>query len=239
MRSLIKNSVRYTMLFLLIISCSHSSTKIAPIRQTNPLKIMPLGDSITQGEYDTTNYRPYLAEMLTHAGCQFEYVGSRNDGLNHEGHYGWRADSILVHIGAFARDHRPDIVLCHLGTNDLEHEKESPIDVVAQRTVQEISSIIDSLRAVNPRVVILVAEIIPNTSLTSRENFQIYNSRLRSFAPIKGTTESPVYSVDHYTGFDWNTDLVDAVHPNVSGARKMAGRWYQALQERGLIDQMK
>lgn len=35
--------------------------------------------------------------------------------------------------------------------------------------------------------------------------------------------------VDQWTGFDTTVDTFDGVHPNDSGYRKMADRWYPAL----------
>jgi acyl-CoA thioesterase-1 len=35
--------------------------------------------------------------------------------------------------------------------------------------------------------------------------------------------------VDQWTGFNTTTDTGDGVHPNDSGIRKIADRWYPAL----------
>lgn len=42
-------------------------------------------------------------------------------------------------------------------------------------------------------------------------------------------TESPIWTVDQYTGFSGGSDLRDGVHPNASGDKKMADIWYPAL----------
>ena len=41
-------------------------------------------------------------------------------------------------------------------------------------------------------------------------------------------TESPIWVVDQYTGFQ-NSDLRDGVHPNAAGDQKMLNVWYPAL----------
>src|SRR6185295_9508673 len=67
--------------------------------QTPPVRIMPLGDSITDGTaYGTAGvggYRGPLYTLLTNAGFNVDYIGTlTNNGAsipdhNHEGHSGW------------------------------------------------------------------------------------------------------------------------------------------------------
>ena len=59
-------------------------------------KVMPLGDSLTDGYYTPGGYRPDLAELLGQDGLLVDYVGSLANGpagfrdQEHEGHSGWR-----------------------------------------------------------------------------------------------------------------------------------------------------
>src|SRR5678815_5672583 len=73
--------------------------------QSPPIRIMPLGDSITDGSsFDSPDgsggYRLKLYTMLTNIGYNVDYVGLQtiNSGLltekEHEGHSGWRIDQI-------------------------------------------------------------------------------------------------------------------------------------------------
>jgi len=39
-------------------------------------------------------------------------------------------------------------------------------------------------------------------------------------------TESPIWVVDQYTGFDGARDNRDGVHPNDGGDVKMANKWF-------------
>ena len=128
--------------------------------EQTPLRIMLLGDSITQG--DASSYRRPLWIALGEAGMSVDFVGSmsrRYSGGNdandydadHEGHWGWRADQVLGRIDQWAAQAAPDIVLMHLGTNDIGGGQD--ID----ETVDEIDQIIERLRAHNPRVHVLLA----------------------------------------------------------------------------------
>ena len=70
---------------------------------TPSLRIMPLGDSITQGakSENTAGYRGPLWTLLKEAGYNVDYVGSSTatpgtvSGMDtdHEGHGGWRLDA--------------------------------------------------------------------------------------------------------------------------------------------------
>ena len=103
-------------------------------------RIMPLGDSITQGaasgepnEDLQASYRLVLWDLLADAGYDVDFVGSLNSGWaiedfdpHHEGHPGWRDDEIADNIYTWLVSNPADIILLHIGTNDLDP---SPDDV--------------------------------------------------------------------------------------------------------------
>lgn len=83
---------------------------------SDPIAILPLGDSITQGEYHPTSaerqsfgYRAALQQMLVEHEIDYDFVGSEQtrcreanplmpfDGFDpdHEGHWGWTAAEML------------------------------------------------------------------------------------------------------------------------------------------------
>jgi parallel beta-helix repeat protein len=198
----------------------------------NPVKIMPLGDSITQMYADHDSYRRPLWHLLQSGGFTVDFVGSQNLNKNgppphpdfdmdHEGHSGWRADEILTQIENWATTFQPDIVLIHLGSNDIfQYQSNSG-------TIFELGQIIDKLRLVNPNIKILLAQIIP--SIYEANAIIDFNQRLPGLAASKNTPQSPVVVVDMWTGFSVSLDMYDGVHPNDAGDQKMAGRWYAAL----------
>ena len=69
-----------------------------------PVRVMPLGDSITQGRANRFYVETAPTEGFDH---------------DHEGHWGWRAEEVLARIGEWAGEAKPDVVLIHLGTNDI------------------------------------------------------------------------------------------------------------------------
>jgi len=195
-------------------------------------RVMPIGDSITAGSVLRDSYRRPLWHLLNDAGLDTDFVGSRNTEVpnpdfdtDHQGFSGWTADQFLENgrMERWAQDYLPDVVLIHLGTNDIFQGQS------VSSTIDEIGQIIDSVRGTNPRVIVLVAQIIP-TSDPSRPSLQPFNEAIPDLVSSKDSADSPVRLVDQYTGFDATVDTNDGIHPNVSGENKMAQKWFDALQ---------
>lgn len=148
------------------------------------MKIMPLGNSITQGIHISwlpgatlNSYRRPLWFKFQSAGVSVDFVGSMDQtwelptpnpdfDLDHEGHSGWRVDELLSGIGyvdpvvgldslsVWLTLNVPDIVLLHAGTNDMVQGE------TALSTWREIGRVIDTLQAYNPNVHIYLAKIM-------------------------------------------------------------------------------
>lgn len=188
-------------------------------------RIMAVGDSITEGGASFSCYRPVLAEHLRAAGVPFVFVGSRGtDPFRHEGYGGKNVEFLAAQVPARFAEHPADIVLLHAGHNHFAEEKPVP------GMVASTESLIRSLRAANPRVVVLLAQVIPAGKLPKYSYLPELNRELARLAARLNSTRQPVHLVDQATGFDWRTDTVsDHVHPNTAGAAKMAARWLEAL----------
>ncbi|WP_244981854.1 SGNH/GDSL hydrolase family protein [Corallococcus exercitus] len=213
-------------------------TQQAGVAALVPKKVMPLGDSITQGAAGHGSYRCQLWRKLTRKGYRADFVGTLSTGYlgentcssvwfdrDHEGHWSWRADQVLANISNWAASERPDLVLIHLGTNDTYYNQ------TEDSTVSELEQIIDRLRVVNPRVKVFLAQIIPTSGASLSLKLQSLNQRMPGLAEAKSTEDSPVYVVDQWTGFNPSTDTYDGIHPNLIGEEKMAERWFQAIRE--------
>lgn len=227
-------SITLAMLFFLLIALS----PMTAFSQSTPVKILPLGDSITQGDTLYNSYRRPLWHALNDDGYDVDFVGSltSNAGgaapdpdfdLDHEGHHGWRADQVLDSLPGWVEGYDFDIVLLHIGHNDLNRVDRN--GSVVQATLDDIDGIIDVLRSDNPNVTILLAQLIPSCRPIRDVNIESFNALVPDYAAGKTTTNSPVIVVDHFTGFDANTDTYDCSHPNVTGEQKMADTWQAAL----------
>lgn len=199
------------------------------------IRIMPLGDSITQGNTQYNSYRRGLWLQLREAGYNVDFVGSQRSNfegpapspdfdLDHEGHWGWRVDEILQRLPGWAAVAQPDIVLIHLGTNDIAQNQS------IASTTTEVRSLIQTLRTVNPRVQILVAQIIPLWGAEAQ--MQQLNTSIAQLATELNTTESPIITVDQFTGFNPlpSKHTYDGCHPNAVGEAIMADRWFTTLK---------
>src|SRR5439155_9431122 len=85
---------------------------------TRPVRVMPLGDSITFGVGSSTgsSYRAALWDRLVgQAGYAVDYVGSQRSGAlpdtDNEGHSGWRIDQIASNVDGWLATYQPDVVL--------------------------------------------------------------------------------------------------------------------------------
>ena len=144
-----RNSKIFTLFVLCIFALG--SVKVQYIR------IMPLGDSITQGYRGHDSYRRGLWLKLKQTGFKVDFVGSLRKNywgmprhtdfdMDHEGHWGWRADQVLAKMGKWASKNVSEIVLLHLGTNDIGGGQDN------EETVGEIEKIIMILRKHNAKV---------------------------------------------------------------------------------------
>jgi len=196
------------------------------------IRIWPLGDSITGGYAKNTGYRRNLWQKLHSAGRNIDFVGTITNYIDgdpedpdydtaHDGHWRWRTDEILAQVDAWTAQVKPDMVLLFLGTNDLLQEK--PVDEAAAN----IARIIERIRAVNPSVAILVAQVSPNGM--TPDAISKLNQRIGEMAALS-TKKSPVVIVDQHSGFEVDADTWDGVHPNARGAEKMAVRWLDAVK---------
>jgi lysophospholipase L1-like esterase len=197
-------------------------TNAAPAAVT----ILPLGDSITAGTSAGT-YRHHLHELLQAAGLDYRFVGPHRDGkgLSHAGFGGWNSTRIRGVAERIYREHPADIVLLHAGHNHFADA--TPIPVILKDT----RAIIESIAAINPRVRILLAQVIPAGKLPKYAYLPELNRQLVGLADALRREGHVIELVDQDDGFRWETDTTaDRVHPNAVGAAKMASRWFTAIR---------
>jgi lysophospholipase L1-like esterase len=148
--------------------------------------------------------------------------------MDHEGHWGLRADEVLAQLPEWVASASPDIALLHIGHNDLCQGQS--ID----STLNDVSAMIDVLQTTNPRMAILLAQNIASR-WPCHQRLPEFVARLPALADGKSTAESPVSIVDQHSGFDPLTMTWDDQHPNERGESQMAQRWFEGL--RPLLDQ--
>lgn len=196
-----------------------------------PVRLMCVGDSITAGANFFVCYRPALQEKLHEAGYRVEFVGTQTSStpvgpLAHEGYGGKDTESLAEIVPPHFSSHPADVVLLHSGHN--RSVEENPIPGILAATEQLIAA----FRAVNPRVTVLLAQVIPAGKLPKYAYLPELNLELEKLGARLDRPDQRVILVDQASGFDWATDTVaDKVHPNAQGGEKMAAVWFAALQK--------
>jgi lysophospholipase L1-like esterase len=216
-----------SLLLLLVLLCG----RVVAAETVAPLRLMAVGDSITEGGNTFSCYREPLRAQLAAAGHRVTFVGTRTTPspagpLAHEGYGGKNTEYLAATVPAHFRQHPADIVLLHSGHNHTVEE--NPVPGIVAATEQLIAA----FRATNPRVTVLLAQVIPAGKLPKYSYLPALNAALAQLAARLDTPAQRVIPVDQAAGFDWRTDTVaDHVHPNERGAAKMAATWFAALQK--------
>lgn len=217
----------------LITAIAFAITGAPSAQAATPIRIMPLGDSITgspgcwrallwQHLQQTGFTNVDMVGTLGPQGCGVPYDG------DNEGHGGALVTAVADQnqlVGWLAATH-PDIVMMHFGTND----------VWSNRTTDQIlaaySKLVDQMRASNAAMKILVAKIIPVAPSGCSEcpaRTVALNNAIPGWAASKTTAQSPITVVDQWTGWNAGSDTSDGVHPNDTGIVKIADKWYAPL----------
>jgi lysophospholipase L1-like esterase len=194
------------------------------------IRIMPVGDSITYGYTDgsltndiTVGYRQKLYLDLLKLGYNVNFVGNLMSGqsvspafdYDHEGHPGWRDEEVADRIYSWLLDNPPDIVLLHIGTNDLDT---SPTDV--EQILMEIDRF-------NKNIIVILAKIINRQIYSSKTT--IFNNNVEEMALKRIAKGDKILIVDQENALNYNNDMADNLHPNARGYEIMADVWLEAL----------
>jgi lysophospholipase L1-like esterase len=229
-----RRSVLVVVLALLAAAFVVMATRPAVSRAAAAVRVMPLGDSITGSP---GCWRALLWNRLQNTGfTDIDFVGTlppqgcgvAHDGDN-EGHGGFLATNIASQnvLPGWLAATRPDVVLMHLGTNDVWNNR-SP-----QQILGAFTTLVNQMRASNPNMRILVAQIIPMNPSNCPDcgnRVVAFNAAIPGWASGLSTARSPITVVDQWTGFSTAADTTDGVHPNgTTGIQKMSDRWYPAL----------
>lgn len=70
----------------------------------------------------------------------------------------------------------------------------------------------------------------PSNCADCNSRAQALNAAIPAWASSKNSTNSPIWVVDQYTGFNTTTNTGDGVHPIDSGNVKIAAKWLAPLQ---------
>ena len=202
----------------------------------NEVVIMPLGDSITLGVYSEIGggYRRFLDFLLNGAGYNFDFTGSLSSGPfdfdnDHEGHLGWEVDEIRDNIYGWLVDNPAEIILLHIGTNDIRHSQ-NVTDIVTE--LEQLLDNIDQYEIDSGSDITVFLSLIINVADPNSQqgaDTSLYNDLITSMAQTRTANGDSIILVDQEPALIYPDDLADSVHPNDSGYEKMANTWFDEL----------
>ncbi|KAJ5212812.1 uncharacterized protein N7498_004458 [Penicillium cinerascens] len=157
-----------------------NGTATVPLHQGAPLRILPLGDSITFGydELSEKSYRRYLKCLLHSGGNPVTLIGSIQHGdwannLND----GFNLHTIDQNLEAGTPEltrkaEGPNIILLHAGTVNFV------LKLNVTNAVSRLSNLVDFITEHNPAALLVVAQLIPNANATTPSFINHYNSQV-------------------------------------------------------------
>ncbi|MGW2650111.1 ricin-type beta-trefoil lectin domain protein [Streptomyces sp. NPDC001393] len=193
-----------------------------------PLRLMPLGDSITWGVGSPSGngYRGFLWNQLSAEGHALDFVGSGRNGTmpdpDNEGHSGWRIDQITGIADSVLAGYRPNVITLEIGTNDLNGNYQIPT------ATDRLRALIDRITEDAPDATVLLGTVIISTSGTEEANRPAFNAKLPGIVQAEQAAGKHVRLVD--MSALTTADLSDPLHPNDNGYRKMADAFNAGVQ---------
>ncbi len=119
--------------------------------------------------------------------------------------------------------YKPSVVLINAGTNDATQNYQ--VGTTANRMRSMINYIFDTV----PGVCVVLSTLIPNKLNPS--NVAAINTQYRALAQELISSGKHLALVDFGDGWMTTDDLADTTHPNDVGYKKMAAKWYQAINQ--------
>ncbi|MFH7244469.1 MAG: SGNH/GDSL hydrolase family protein [Spirulina sp.] len=200
-------------------------------QSSTPLRIMPLGDSITYGTGAEGGYRSRLWAEFLAENRAVDFVGSQSYGsvgtdLDHEGHPGKTIQFLRENIVNWLGASDPDVILLMIGTNDILYPEAHDFAQAPYR----IGALIDQITLNAPNAKLLVASVSPLGDPLRNEQAMGFNAEIEAAANRYANRGRSVYFVDMSEALT-PTDLVDGIHPNADGYDRVAQTWHSAILE--------
>ncbi len=226
-----------------------------PATPTPPdvLKIMPLGDSLTEGDFPdgAHSWRGYLRTALLAENVQpFDFVGDRylqSHGdvepydKEHAGHggytigpdtYRWcetcETSGVFEHVEGWLNVSEPDIILVLLGINDLFLPENHPAGY-AESAPDRYEALIQLIQELRPKVKIVMSSLLQVgwTEGSDWPEYQSLNERIRAVGEAEQGDN--LFFIDLNAIELSEEDFTDGLHLTASGAQKIADGWLAAL----------
>ncbi|MGJ5894003.1 hypothetical protein DF268_07170 [Streptomyces sp. V2] len=218
----------WALLTAVLAAAAFGSAAPASAAPTTPVRLMPMGDSITWGVGSSTGngYRASLYNKLAADGHPVDFVGTGRAGSmsdpDNEGHSGYLIHQIAELADAALTRYRPNVVTLMIGTNDLDRSYQ-----VSTATAR-LKSLVDRITAAAPDATVLVASLVVSTSGSEEQYRAAYNQAVPRIVNEAQAAGRHVGYVDMSALTP--ADLADALHPNDAGYEKMAAAFHRGVR---------
>ena len=235
-----------------------SSALIGPVQTVSAadqIKIMPVGDSITNGDGDPGGYRKFLDYTLKQKGISFDMVGPKKDmnasfnyngqsvqyDSDHAGFSGFQIKEVPgwgqanntgslyneLKNGNKVKQYSPDIILLIIGTNDMTANR----DLTA--CSNDLHDLVDyMLENMNQNGVVFLASIPEFTAYGGNpQRVGNYNDTVKKVANDYANSGKNVKFADIHGCLSTSDLSSDNLHPSSKGYEKMGKFWADTIED--------
>ena len=196
------------------------------------LRILPVGDSITWGyrSTDGNGYRLALLDrLIANDSSAVTYIGSQHSGNmtnnNNEGYPGLTIEQISSKVSASGSFHQqPNLVLLLAGTNDMN------LNQNVSSAPERLGTLIDTILTACTNAVVVVGEITPIGNAPAEARVKAYNAAIPAIVAARVAKGKHVVAVNMSSVVS-GSELIDGLHPTEEAYVKMAGPWYQGIEQ--------
>jgi VCBS repeat-containing protein len=239
--------------------CAELDTDIGIMPMGNSITKDRVSIPETRPDNQRVGYRKTLYNQLFDNYYGFDITGSegdKNDGditefdIDHAGWGGMRTSHLLdvlddgvfispdagvgeVNLltnGPYLGDFKTDVILLHIGSNDVGSEISVPVPGFPDQPMANLDDILEQIDNADERITVLLAQIISRSDDTNPSKIDAYNTALRNLAENRIDAGDKIILVDMEPVLSYPGDLRDGIHPTPSGYVKMGNHWYQVLE---------
>ncbi|MDD4689926.1 MAG: GDSL-type esterase/lipase family protein [Eubacteriales bacterium] len=207
------------------------------------IRVMPVGDSITEGVGATNmvgGYKKALYDKYESNGVNVNFVGPKaigapyyDAGSGHAGYPGWTVSQIRNDIGNWMSIYEPQAILLMIGTNDILQDKPGT-NTLAADAPGKLQETMDIIMNTNPNVKLIVGSVPPLDNSGNNIKVQTYNAAIKPMVEAMGVKyNGNVTFVDIYSAFPSKSDGIgnDYTHPDDKGYQYITDKWYAETKD--------
>ena len=211
--------------------------------KTGGLRIMAVGDSITQGTRGLSSYRKSFHQLMGDSGCSFRMVGTQSKTLHiadyygpHESYGGATAEHFIYGhqnnqgIRYSINHQKPNIILLHLGSVDIF------LGQSVASTVAELDQLVATIYETKPDTVVLLANLIPTFDESNGVNQTLAELSKGIEQLVNESNYTTLSLVDVSSGYTAEMMQFDLTLPNEKGETHIANAFHTKLTSYGICE---